>query len=158
MRESRRNRPSRAWAGEGAGVLTEELRELIREVLRDELQGGDREPVRQVREEQVVVESDADLRDFANRILELAQDPSACRQIQQGSWVFRLSRSGGGAATNTGKPAETAEFSRGLVSERQIGALPDETKVVRVGRTVRFTPLALDELRRRGVKIERTKR
>ncbi len=147
-------------------MLTEELRELIREVLRDELQAGDREsganvgpkPARQVREERVTINSDADLQDFANRLLELAQDPGACRQIRQGAWVFRLARTGSGAATHTASPAEIAEFSRGLVSERQIEALPDETKVVRVGRTVRFTPLALDELRRRGVKTQRTKR
>jgi hypothetical protein len=47
-------------------------------------------------------------------------------------------------------------FEKGLISERDIAKLPAGLASVQVSKRVRFTPLAQDELRRRGVKIERT--
>ena len=47
------------------------------------------------------------------------------------------------------------QFSYGLLTEKDVEALPDGTRVVSVGKSVRFTPLARDELRRLNIKIER---
>lgn len=137
-------------------MLNGEIRELIREVLREELGRTGGAGPGPVREERVRIGSDADLNAFALRMLDLARDAGASREIREGRHVFRLS----GAATSPGRSAAqaAAEFAPGLISERQVHALPDDTRSVRAGRGVRFTPLALDELRRRGIKLERVKR
>jgi len=44
----------------------------------------------------------------------------------------------------------------GLVTEREIQTLPAGTSAVQAGKRVRFTPLAADALRRRGIAIRRT--
>ena len=46
---------------------------------------------------------------------------------------------------------------RGLVTEKDIAKLPAGLTAIEAGKRVRFTPLARDELRRRGIKIERTR-
>ncbi|MBL4769056.1 MAG: hypothetical protein JKY94_15320, partial [Rhodobacteraceae bacterium] len=51
--------------------------------------------------------------------------------------------------------APAVRFERGLVSERDVASLPQDMRRVDVGKTVRFTPLARDELRRRNIKVER---
>lgn len=151
----------------------QEMRALIREVLAEELaklRDGDAPAARpQVREEVVDLRSSADLQAFVQRIMALAQDGGARAEIEAGRHVFRL-----GASASTGarpaptdpyqprSPAPTAapspvRFERGLISERDIAALPDGQRSIQIAKTVRFTPLARDELRRRGIKIERTK-
>ena len=50
----------------------------------------------------------------------------------------------------------SATIDRGIVSERQIEALPAGTSRLLVGKSVRFTPLARDRLRLRAIDIERT--
>ncbi|NMM43636.1 hypothetical protein HH303_04045 [Rhodospirillaceae bacterium KN72] len=145
-----------------------DLRSMIREVLREELSalkgGGAFAP--QVREETVSIGTNADLQRFVARILELSKDAGSRAALESGRHVFRLGHSGGlGAAPSVAmgspaapNPAATrVQFDKGLVSEKAIADLPDGTRVVRAGKTVRFTPLASDELRRRGIKIERAK-
>ncbi|WP_440997719.1 hypothetical protein [Arhodomonas sp. SL1] len=148
-----------------------EIRSLIQEILAEELRGmvgggdagahADTAPKPQVREERVAIASDADLNRFALRMLELAQDGRSVQEIKAGRWVFRLQ--GGAAGTRPAPaveqpvgsaPAETLEFDRGLVSERQIGGLSKNARI-RAGKRVRFTPLAQDEIRRKGIHVER---
>jgi len=115
-----------------------------------------------VREEVVQVASDADLAAFVRRLLEVARDGSARAEIEQGRWVFRL-----GVATGkdrSGAPVSAAaplmhhtQFDKGLISEREIDALPEGTGVIRITPQVRLTPLARDRARQRGIAIERTK-
>ncbi len=47
-------------------------------------------------------------------------------------------------------------FDRGILTEKDVEKLPQETRALTLGRSVRLTPLASDELRRRNIKIERT--
>ena len=47
-------------------------------------------PRRQVREETVSIRSDADLRAFVARLLEILKDGRSREEIEQGRWVFRL--------------------------------------------------------------------
>lgn len=148
-----------------------DLRGLIREVLAEELarmrpgEGDTR-----IREEVVTLRSNADLQAFVQRIVALAQDGRARTEIEAGRHVFRLAPGVGSAAGTPAPmaahepaapaptaPPPTVRFERGLVSERDIAALPDEQRSIRVGRSVRFTPLARDELRRRNIRIERAK-
>lgn len=151
--------------------MSSDLRSLIREVLAEELQamrGGsgahaDTSPRPQVREEMVEIANDADLNRFVLRILELARDGKSVQEIRNGRWKFRLQPAGAVPATQTTAPGHavsassaSVEFDRGLVSERQVSALPEDS-LVRAGKRVRFTPLAQDELRRKRIRVERKK-
>jgi hypothetical protein len=148
--------------------MSADLRAMIREVLREELAArgvGRPSGAPQIREEAVSVASDADLAAFARRILALAGDSKARADIESGRHVFRLASAGSRAAT-TAEAYERAQpkqnlspvsFERGLVNEREIRNLPEGITVIRIGKTVRLTPLAQDELRRLGIKIERAK-
>ena len=117
-----------------------DIRMMVREILAEELSRlrahhpRENTPRRQIREETVTLRSDGDLMRFVHRILALAADGTARREIEEGRWVFRLS--GGAtlstpiATTGAAAVSEVARFDRGLVAERQINALPDRTSVV----------------------------
>lgn len=148
--------------------MSDDIRALVREIIAEELRGLGREggahadtsPKPQVREEVVDISSDADLNRFAMRVLELARDGRAAEEIKAGRWCFRLRQPNGqraslGAEHTAGAaPQEKVEFERGLVSERQIEGL-SRGACVRVSKRVRFTPLALDVIRRKGIRVER---
>ena len=147
-----------------------EVAALVREVLAEEVarlraeKGARAAGAGTVREERVRIRSDADLRDFATRVLALAEDGGARRALAAGRIVFRLDgatpESGGrpvstGSASPTAGSGGTEVVEGGLFSERQAERLPPETTRVRLGRNVKMTPLARDRLRRRGIVIER---
>lgn len=147
-----------------------DLRSMIREVLREELSAlrgaGGIAPA--VREEAVTINTNADLQRFVQRVLELSKESGTRADLENGRHVFRLGGTGGGGAVISATPPSAGpaapnpalsrvQFDRGLVSEKDIAKLPNETRVIRAGKSVRFTPLASDELRRRRIKIERAK-
>lgn len=140
-------------------MLSEELRALVREVLREELAPGRQRAAAApaVREEYVRLESDGDVAAFVARILDIARDSGAMREVREGRHRFRLSRSAA-AAPAVGQGGPPPEFSRGLISEKQVQALAGDTREVRAAPGVKFTPLALDELRRRGIKVKRERK
>ncbi len=144
-----------------------ELRHLIREILTEELgkmpapsDGASGAPG--ITEEQVTIRSNADLATFVQRLMTAAQDGRLRADIGAGRHVFRLATGGvqplqahqPGAPNPTLPP--TVHFERGLVSEREVAALPQGAGRIEVGKSVRFTPLARDELRRRGINVERS--
>jgi hypothetical protein len=154
-------------------AMQNDIRYLVREILAEELKalkgaGGasgayaDTAPKPQVREESVEIASSRDLQRFALRMLDLAKDSRAAAEIRNGRWRFHLSASApgtAGRATASGSdsaPSQAVNFEKGLVSERQIAALP-EGALVEAGPRVRFTPLALDEINRRGIRLKRRK-
>lgn len=140
-----------------------ELRNLIREILTEEL--AKTAPVRsapRVTEEQVSIRSNADLAAFVQRLMAAAQGGRLRADIDAGRHVFRLADHGvqqvqahQPMAPSPGT-APAVRFERGLVSERDVASLSQDTRRIDVGKTVRFTPLARDELRRRGIKVERS--
>ncbi len=141
-----------------------ELRLLIREILAEELGHRlDTQPsASRVTEEQVSIRSNADLNAFVQRLLEVAQDGRMRADIEAGRHVFRLANEGA-AQVQAHQPLvpvsqshSPIRFERGLVSERDVASLPQDLRRIDVGKSVRFTPLARDELRRRGIKVERT--
>ncbi len=149
---------------------------LVREVLAEELarlraeRGGGAKPKAGVREEPVRIANDDDLKAFVRRLLMLVDDGESRRAIEQNRLIFRLQ--GGLAASGasqTNAASATAPTARqspnaamevvenGFFSERQADRLPQGTRKLRIGKTVRMTPLALDRLRQRGISIERMK-
>ena len=140
-----------------------ELRQIIREILVEELgKVPDLPGASRVTEEQVSLRSNADLSAFVARLMKAAQDGRLRGDIESGRHVFRLAETAPGRleAHQPLAPAPQAvaaiRFERGLVSERDVAALTRDTTRIEVGRSVRFTPLARDELRRRGIRIERS--
>ena len=143
---------------------------LVREVLAEEVarlrveKGARATGTGTVREERVRIGSDADLGDFAARVLAMAEDGEVRRALAAGRIVFRLDAAApesGGRPAPTGSSARTAGsgstevLEGGLLSERRAERLPPGTTRVRLGRNVKMTPLARDRLRRRGIVIER---
>lgn len=148
------------------------LRDEIRAILREEIaalrQGF--APARQA--ERVQIAGSADLTRFARDLLaRAARDPDFAAAVSSGAQQFEVS---GGVpaphAANYAAPApaarivasppspartRTEEVSKALLTERDIAALDAGTKVLRVPKNCRLTPLANDEARRRGIRIER---
>ncbi len=141
--------------------MYDDLRSVIRELLAEEIAKVRAEKAgatAHVREEEVAIASDADLDAFVKRLLALAKDDHARGEIEAGRHRFRLRHgAAAGVRPTVGQPVDgPVQFDKGIVTERDIAKLPSGLAAVRVGKRVRFTPLAKDELRRRGVKIERT--
>jgi hypothetical protein len=146
-----------------------DLRAMIREILAEELGRLGHVDAAGSRVETVRIDSDQDLDAFAQRILELASDPHAREAIAAGRHRFRLARSAaaGNARTEAqGQPpaprpkdhsqtAGTPRFTSGLLTERHVAALGDQQRGIEITAAVRLTPLARDELRRRGISIRR---
>ena len=147
-----------------------EVAALVREVLAEEVarlraeRGASARHEEGVREERVRIRSDADLQDFAARVLAMAEDGRTRRALAAGNIVFRLDEAVPATGSGTHPPGAAARspksdrieiVERGLLSERQAERLPSETTRVRLGRNVKMTPLARDRLRRRGIVIER---
>ncbi len=148
----------------------ESLRTLIRDVLAEELRrvrsersAGSSAPRPKVREETVAIASDGDLAAFVRHLMEVTRDGAARAEIEQGRWVFRLGKTNSGdrqgPVLSAAAPVAIAtQFDTGLITEREIDALPDGTGAIRITPKVRLTPLARDRARQRGIAIERTKR
>jgi hypothetical protein len=135
-------------------MTSETVRAIIREVLAEELQRFKPRP--EVREERVTIASDADLAAFAARLLELFKDDQARRDIEEKRHVFRLASPPMPGVASPAKPAaQPSRIETGMVSERQIDALPPGTTQVVLGASVRLTPLARDRARARGITLER---
>jgi hypothetical protein len=133
-------------------MTSETVRAIIREVLAEELQRFKARP--RVREERVSIATDAELAAFVGRLLELSKDDRARREIEEKRHIFRLAA--GEPAGSPAKPtAKAARIESGMVSERQIDALPPGTTQVIIGASVRLTPLARDRARARGITLER---
>ncbi len=136
-----------------------ELRDEIRAILREEiaaLTGGAQGNT--PTSEQVRVRSSADLTRFAQDLLARAQDPAFAAGVTQGTHRFELVRHVPDGAPIVASPAtpKPNALTKTLVTERDIGALSNGTQVLSIGKTARLTPLARDEARRRGIRIERS--
>lgn len=146
-----------------------DLRALIREILTTELhhlQADVSTP--DCREELVSISNNAELSNFVQRLLNIGQDSVLRADIQSGRHVFKLtptaamststiSVDGGQAGASRSHQVAPARVDSGLITEKQVADLPPGTTTLSIGKTVRFTPLARDELRRRGIRPERNK-
>jgi hypothetical protein len=131
---------------------TETLRRIVRDVIASEL-GALKASL--ANGQTVRVASDADLAQFARRVLALAADPETRRTIESGSYPFKLA----GAATTEPPPSAgtnaTARIDRGVVTESSLARLRGVVKLV-LAEGVTVTPLAKDRARKLGITIERS--
>ena len=142
----------------------EELRALVREVIRDVLPNG--LPVT----ETVNLSTDEELAAFAARLLDL--DPDQREELRSGRKRFRLGAAArsvaagsgtapgpatqpgaAGVAGTAGEPVRRIE--RGAVTEAVIKAAAQTGERLVLGRGAVLTPLARDRARASGVQIEK---
>ena len=162
--------PKAAFAMRGRfEVMSEALRQTIRELLREELQKIRRDksepehPAERVTEEAVAINTDQDLDRFARRILAISNDASGRGAIESGRHVFRLetrervSEPGHQNALPAAVGSAVIQIDKGVITEKQAMKFPEEVGTVRISKGVQLTPLANDVIRRTGKKIERLK-
>jgi hypothetical protein len=136
------------------------IRDEIRAILREELAAlrGELAPT----SETVRISSTADLSAFAQDLLLRASDPNFVAQVANGSARFVLAGTPIAMEQHTSKPIVTSPpkpagitIDKALLTERDISKLDTTARFVRVSKRCRLTPLASDEARRRGIRIER---
>ncbi len=140
-----------------------DLRAMIREILAEELEQITK-PNPQGTDELVTICSSADLNAFALRLLQRARDGQLRSRVEAGQHRFILAQGPHVSprvhahVPTAPAPASVPEpaFARGLVSERDIAGLAEGTRKITIGRSVQLTPLARDELARKGIGIERS--
>jgi hypothetical protein len=133
----------------------DELRSLVREVIRDLLPQG------LPATETVDLSTDADLAAFVNRLLDLGPDER--ERLRSGRKRFVLAPrnpppAAGPAAPAAHPPAAGSavrRIERGAVTERVIDAAARAGERLVLGRGAVLTPLARDRARSAGVEIER---
>jgi hypothetical protein len=145
----------------------EELRALVREVIRDVLPNG--LPVT----ETVNLSTDDDLAAFVKRLLDL--DPDQREELRSGRKRFRLPEIGpeigsvtpappvpagaapisGNGAERSGQSASVRRIERGAVTEAVINQAARAGQRLVLGRGAVLTPLARDRARASGVQIEK---
>lgn len=142
------------------------LRDEIRSILREEIAALRSESPQTRAPERVQINDSMDLDRFARDLVTRAtSDPDFASAVSSGAQLFELSGSMY-APTPTHAPrivtsppnptrAKVTELSKKLVTERDIETLEQGTKMLRVPNQCRLTPLANDEARRRGIRIER---
>ncbi len=147
------------------------LRDEIRAILREEL-AALRSEARAPVVESIPIASGADLTRFARDLMARAADPDFREKVESGALWFELA----GAAPEVARvtpshpvpvstpPAVVAGavgaakppvIHKPLVTERDLNALAKGQRHLRVSRNSRLTPLARDEARRLGIRIER---
>lgn len=140
-----------------------DLRAIIREMLKDELDSlKSSSSAANVKQEFVRIKTNEQLASFVVKVIKLSEDPNIRNQLLEGRHLFKLDPqdavSQPGTVTQQRVQPECLqiiEIESGLVTEKDVNKFPVEMTLITVGETVRFTPLANDELRRRRIKIER---
>lgn len=125
---------------------SEELRALVREVIRDVLPQG------LAVTETVNLSTDEDLAMFVKRLLDL--DPAQREELRSGRKRFRLA-SPQARSVPAGPSAPVRHIERGAVTEAVIAAAARAGERLVLGRGAVLTPLARDRARASGVQIEK---
>ncbi len=142
----------------------EDLRSLVRELLSEELNKVNKknsDSINDLREEKVVIHNSKHLNNFVRRILDLSKDRKIVTEIMEGKYIFKLSNDHQ-RFTNTSdigntinNSAGSINFLKGLITERDIMSVGENVSTITIGKFVRITPLAMDEIKKRSIKIER---
>ena len=147
--------------GAAAGLSTEELRALVRAVLRDALPTlvSDASTTSAPRGTDVLLKTDADLDAFIRRIAALCEDPEQRTALQAGRHAFRLAGPPADGRPASSGPSEAApsvvRIDTGAVTERAVKRAAAAGARIVVGRRAVLTPLARDRARSLGVVIEK---
>ena len=136
--------------------LKEEIRTVLREelmLIKDELRG------RGQMVKHVAIHSNDELMIFVRDLLDSAKEAAFVEQINEGTLRFELiDKSNTNTEIQNNEKLEQrrqVSISKTLITERDIGNLTASEKTINIWKSSRLTPLAKDEIRRRGITIER---
>jgi hypothetical protein len=136
--------------------LKEEIRTVLREelmLIKDELRG------RGQMVKHVAIHSNDELMIFVRDLLDSAKEAAFVEQINEGTLRFELiDKSNMNIEIQNNEKLEQrrqVSISKTLITERDIGNLTASEKTINIWKSSRLTPLAKDEIRRRGITIER---
>jgi hypothetical protein len=142
----------------------DDIRKMVRQVLREELAQIRSARNTAVEEELVTIGNDTELNAFVQRVLKLADDTSGKANIAAGRHVFKLRQTNPAGHSNTSPTVSTktsaarVRFSKSMLTERDVAGFPEGTVAIMTDKKVRLTPLARDEIRRRKIQIEKVAR
>jgi len=140
----------------------EEIRKIIRELLVEEIASINKESVsldqKTTREVIVSIRTDEDLMKFVKKILNIVRETDGFSNIENGDIIFHLevpSSANLNSRSCTSHPTSN-KIEDGLITEYDIAKLDGNITVLQVLKNAKLTPLAKDELRKKGIKMERT--
>lgn len=151
-----------------------DLRALIRQLLSEEIASLRAEILGQPSLEHVAVGNEAELTAFALTVAGRVSEQGFVDALKAGRIRFAPANSAtpvlhkaplaGMQPSPAAQPATVVatappsvpELRKGLVTERDLAAVAHDETRLRLMKTARLTPLAADEVRRRGLRIERT--
>lgn len=142
--------------------MGEEIRKIIRELLVEEIASINKESVsldqKTTREVIVSIRTDEDLMNFVKKILNIVKETDGFSNIENGDIIFHLdvpSSANLNSRSCTSHPTSN-KIEDGLITEYDIAKLDGNITVLQVLKNAKLTPLAKDELRKKGIKMERT--
>jgi hypothetical protein len=140
-----------------ASALREMVREILTEVIAEEIEGRigslDSAMISRAQDrERVTISSQADLDRAIRRVVEVAQDPAGRAAIERGDISFVLGSTPADAAVTS---AAVHRVDKGAVTERHVRAAAEAGAVIVTARRVVITPLARDRSRSLGVVIRK---
>ena len=143
-------------------TVGKEIRKIIRELLVEEIALINKESVsldqKTTREEIVSIKTDEDLMNFVKKILNIVKETDGFSNIENGDIIFHLdepSSANLNSRSCTSNPTSN-KIEDGLITEYDIAKLDENITVLQVLKNAKLTPLAKDELRKKGIKMERT--
>jgi hypothetical protein len=103
--------------------------------------------------ESVVLATDADLEAFVRRLVGLFENPRHRQDLRHGRLRFRLAAGSASAPVTASRPVVRVE--RGALTERQVRDAARAGARIVLGRSAVITPLARDRARALGVDIDK---
>ncbi len=142
--------------------MGKEIRKIIRELLVEEIASINKESVsldqKTTREVIVSIRTDEDLMKFVKKILNIVKETDGFSNIENGDIIFHLdvpSSANLNSRSCTSHPTSN-KIEDVLITEYNIAKLDENITVLQVLKNAKLTPLAKDELRKKGIKMERT--
>tara|TARA_B100001013_G_scaffold73340_1_gene38936 strand:- start:2318 stop:2764 length:447 start_codon:yes stop_codon:yes gene_type:complete len=143
-------------------TVGKEIRKIIRELLVEEIASINKESVsldqKTTREIIVSIRTDEDLMNFVKKILNIVKETDGFSNIENGDIIFHLdvpSSANLNSRSCTSHPTSN-KIEDVLITEYNIAKLDENITVLQVLKNAKLTPLAKDELRKKGIKMERT--
>ena len=143
-------------------TVGKEIRKIIRELLLEEIASINKESVsldqKTTSEVIVSIRTDEDLMKFVKKILNIVRETDGFSNIENGDIIFHLdvpSSANLNSRSCTSHPTSN-KIEDGLITEYDIAKLDENITVFQVLKNAKLTPLAKDELRKKGIKMERT--
>jgi hypothetical protein len=143
--------------GSGGLPAPDELRQLVREILREVLPAGGTVPDSRPGDtvSAVRLSTDRELHEFVREVLRLAEDPQWRQDLLAGRFRFTLDPAASANGNGHGVTPVIHRVEKGAVTERAVIAAAKAGHRLVLGPRAVLTPLARDKARALGVPVEK---